>query len=387
MIMNCHLNQNWVRCKMSRTARSCLALASFIPLLQTSCKQEVPSSAPETQSVRTSSAGPREVDRFEELMTLLLSRDNTSRRLAVANFRDNWSTYRHKVSSMAAKGPRPKQLAAAYLLVRFATKEDLPALRQTLGSKYQNTRMATMDGLGRLGDKECIPRLKALLPTARFKESNKIFATLLTIAPAMAEEIIVAEQAAPEWARRRSVALALGKLETHASATVLILYLADHTWLVRADAARALGERKWPDALKPLRKLLADKSAAVRGAAAVAVGKFGMSADVSLVTGLALSDNDKYVRRDATTALGGFEESLACSSLKLVLDKKDEIKKVKSAALATLGKMTGLTARKTFEEYLARDDDQLQSLLQKAISAGALPWKKIDGKWEFHGKK
>ena len=164
-----------------------------------------------------SSSAVSRVDPFRQSLSSLISSDGSGRSTAYTKIKENWSTYRHRVHALTASGPLPEQLALAYLLSRLASKEDLPALRKTLESPNKNARIMAMHGLGRLRDRECMPSLQALLAKAQFKESQQIFSTLLTIHPQMAEKIIMTEHSAPEWARRRAVALALERLESRAS--------------------------------------------------------------------------------------------------------------------------------------------------------------------------
>ncbi|MFQ5507249.1 MAG: HEAT repeat domain-containing protein, partial [Planctomycetota bacterium] len=300
-------------------------LPLFLALSFPACKQQdpEPESRPAQARPATGVVHPFELD-----LGLLLSSNAAQRKRGFEAFRRKWPAHRRKVAELHESSSMPKRLAAAWLLSRLGTSEDLPALRGFLADEAARVRVAAMPGIARLGDAKSIPILRASISEAKFEELLEILGTLSKLSAEISERIALELGQHEQWAMRRAAAITLGGLKSSSSGEALTRLLSDPTWMVRMDAATGLGRRRFEPAHPELLKLLEDPEGVLRATAVEALARFAKPEDLSAIAKLALSDGEKNTRKAAATALGQFPESLALPVIEKILAKKDEHYKV-----------------------------------------------------------
>ena len=116
---------------------------------------------------------------------------------------------------------------------------------------------------------------------------------------------IVAASRTGEWTVRWAAAEALGWLSNPGTIPALVELLEDEHWIVRGAAIRALVEMKDTSVVPYITDLLEDPKENVREIAASAIGELGGQSTLAATRlGVALGDNNEFVRLAAIQALG-----------------------------------------------------------------------------------
>jgi len=351
-------------------------LAGVLSLLVLACGGSGPGSA-------TTKQVPGIDHSFEANLRQLLSRNAQLRKLAFEVFQRNWAAARHHVSALAGRRNKAERVAGAYLMMRLATHQDLPALRRFLVDHHAPVRLAAIAGVQRLRDTASIPMLTRLLASASYVESQHVLEALAVIDPEASEPIIVENSKAEAWSRRRAATQALGHLTTSTSVRRLLELIADPIWLVRMDAARALGRRRVSSACAALRTAARDDSDRVRAAAIQALAEIGEPEDQDLVLRTAMAEGSETVRVAAVESLRGISGDKAVSVLDKIVNSPKEPESIKKAAIQSLGGHAAPRARTLFEKLLASDNAALRKLAETTVVAKKLPWAKVGDAWRY----
>jgi len=156
---------------------------------------------------------------------------------------------------------------------------------------------------------------------------------------------------------KSSAAIALGNYNNEEVIDALISKLDDGSWFVRADCAASLG-RVGKNAVAKILKLLRNENPYVRRGATIALGKIGLK-NKKVIDELCntLDDEVWYVRAGAAASLGSIGDRTVIKDLAGLFT--DEDMRVKREACIAMGKIGDESAR----EYLIRalnDDDNIQ---------------------------
>ncbi len=214
----------------------------------------------------------------------------------------------------------------------------IPAIRNSLRSGDETTRLRAIKSLGALGNREAVPDLVETLKNENHSlRFNAIYALAEigdeTATPSLIE-VLKDQDKSISWTAAR----ALGEIRDKRALPALIEALNDQSEpqnaseLVRGLSAEALGKIGDKAAVPALITVLKDKRRVVREKAADALGEIGDETAVSALAE-ALKDNEENVSWKAAKALGKIGEA---SVSYLVAAQKDDKWEVRHHAYEVL---------------------------------------------------
>ena len=202
-----------------------------------------------------------------------------------------------------------KRRTALVALGRTRTREAVPALAEALDAPAEETRIAAVRGLGRIGLWEAaIPIVDHLLAgdlTVPEHAVKNALASCCRDSP----KILLRYLKQSTGPARELLARVLAELATSDLGEDLILLATDGDPEVRASAARALGNAQPSFALSVLSVMVQDKEWFVRIRAVVALASIDHHARIRPLLH-ALCDSNRHVRQRAAWALGQMGSNL-----------------------------------------------------------------------------
>ena len=195
-----------------------------------------------------------------------------------------------------------KRRTALVALGRTRAPEAIPALAEALDSTSQDTRIAAVRGLGRIGLIKAAPPLLDRYVAERLQVPEHVLKNALAACCRSNPTILLNYLSQAHGSIRQLLARVLGELAGPELMDELLVLTADPLPEVRASAARALGNAKSPVALAALAALVSDAVWFVRLRAVVALGSSEHPGRIQpLLHGLC--DPNRYVRQRAAWAL------------------------------------------------------------------------------------
>lgn len=217
------------------------------------------------------------------------------------------------------KGWRHRNALVA--LGRMRAPEVIAPLSAALESRYAETRIAAVRGLGRLGLLEAaIPILDRVVHGELKMPSAPLQNALLNCCRKRPGIMLPYLRKAQDETRAM-LARVLGEIATGDMDEDLLVLAYDPLPDVRAAAARALGEARMSIALPALGALATDTEWFVRLRAVVSLGQLRDRRTIPVLVEL-LCDKNRYVRLRSAMALGQLEEELP-GIFALVIQKRD----------------------------------------------------------------
>jgi HEAT repeat protein len=202
------------------------------------------------------------------------------------------------------RGWRRRQ--ALLSLGRMRVPEGIPVLSEALDDHSQETRVAAVRGIGRIGSPQAaVPILERLL-RGQLAIPTPVLQNALINCYRGQPSILTPFVHKADDTRRPLLARVLAEVAIPDSGRDLLLLASDPLAEVRASAARGIAQAHPPLALSALASLAADEEWFVRLRAAVAVGDLHDPHGIPLLVE-ALCDRNRYVRLRAATALVGLE--------------------------------------------------------------------------------
>jgi HEAT repeat protein len=214
-----------------------------------------------------------------------------------------------------------RRRSALTALGRMRAAEVIPALSDGLNDQHAETRLAAVNGLGRLGLPEAaIPILEHVVHGHLDVPSAPLQNALLSCCR-WRPRILGPYLRKARDETRAMLARVLGEIATGELDDDLLLLAYDPLPEVRAAAARALGEARMAIALPALGALAGDKEWFVRLRAVVSLGQLRDARTIPVLVEL-LCDRNRYVRLRAAMALARLEGHLP-AIFALVTQKRD----------------------------------------------------------------
>ena len=304
----------------------------------------------------------------EQALTRLLGRAEVRADVIEAIVRQDAGMVERLVDQLTA-GDEDTRLAAILALGRLGDRRAVPALSRLLGGE-QAVVVATANALARIGDPQAFEALLPLLahPDATVRQGaigslNSLghpdmcghVTTLLDAEdPLMREsavriagyfgyracvDAVLARCDDPVERVRRAAVEHLPYLDDRRALGVLLRAAREGTPKVRAAAAQALGQMKPADALEALLDATRDADAWVRYYAARALGEQRASAAIPRLAELARDPGPMHARIAALESVGTIDGPDAADILLAHAD--DPIEELAAAALRGLGRVSG----------------------------------------------
>lgn len=210
---------------------------------------------------------------------------------------------------------------ALFALGRTRAAEVIPALAEALDDPSEETRVAAIRGLGRLGIPGAAVPILDHLVDGKLKLPSTVIQNALLNCCRRQPSILVPYLRRADSETRALVARALGEVATGDLGEDLLLLANDPQAEVRASAARSLGETELNLALSALGALAEDEAWFVRLRAVVALGNLRDERAIPMLVD-ALCDSNRFVRLRAAAGLAKMRENLE-TILDMVGEKKD----------------------------------------------------------------
>ncbi len=258
-----------------------------------------------------------------------------------------------------------KRRAALVALGRTRAPEAVPALAEALGDKSEQTRIAAVRGLGRIGSAEAAVPLLDRFVSGQLGVPEHTLKNALATCCRNCPEVLMKYLHHASGKSRELLARVLAEVATPELGEELLVLATDPLPEVRASAARALASVNEPFALSALRMLIEDQEWFVRLRAVVALGSIRETGRIRLLL-RALCDANRYVRQRAAWSLARFQPNLD-AILELVLETKDSFAlQAFISELERSGDMEKLIQALQAES----DQDTAQAVLLKALAVG-----------------
>src|SRR5882762_808453 len=215
-----------------------------------------------------------------------------------------------------------KQRTALLTLGRTRAREAIPALAEALDSRFRETRIAAVRGLGRTA------RVEAAIPILDRIVSGQLDAPERSLKNALVNccrtypEVLFNYVEHTHGPVRELLARVLGELASPDLGEDLLVLASDPLSEVRASAARALGNTNTSYTFPALHSLASDPEWFVRLRAVVALGQIENIGKIKILL-RALCDANRHVRLRAAWALAQMEPQLE-QILEDVVATKDE---------------------------------------------------------------
>ncbi len=271
------------------------------------------------------------------------------RRILEARTRHGWQKRRALVSLGRTRAP-----------------EVIPALAEALGEPNEETRVAAIRGLGRLGIPDAAVPILEHLVEGRLKLPSTVIQNALLNCSRQQPSILVPYLRRADAETRALVARALGEVATGDLGEDLLLLANDPQAEVRASAARSLGETELNLALSALGALAEDTEWFVRLRAVVALGNLRDERAIPMLVD-ALCDANRFVRLRAAAGLAKMRENLE-TILDLVGEKKD---RYAMQALVSELQRDGVVLEQVCE-LLGPGKKTAERILLRLVKSGAL---------------
>jgi HEAT repeat protein len=226
---------------------------------------------------------------------------------------------RRILEARTRQGWRKRQ--ALFSLGRTRAPEVIPALAEALDDPSEETRVAAIRGLGRLGIPDAAVPILDHLVDGRLKLPNIVIQNALLNCCRWQASILVPYMRRADAETRALVARVLGEIATGDMDEDLLLLAGDTQAEVRASAARSLGETRIDLALSALGALAEDQEWFVRLRAVVALGNLRVERAIPMLVD-ALCDSNRFVRLRAASGLAKMRENLE-TILDMVREKRD----------------------------------------------------------------
>lgn len=225
----------------------------------------------------------------------------------------------------------------------------LPLLKPYLDDKDEGVRVATVEALGKIGDKAAIPALDVKMhkDTAQVRRVS-IGAIALIAAPAGEPMLTEAlKNTEDDDESRTQAAVGLGKIATPTAIDTLLLALDDADLKLRSAASASLARAGRPTADQaPVGMVLTKCISALKsGSEVVKIGVAqalqGIAASEANASLLAIANNKQASEnlRSAALASVGFAENTGAVSALVALLAEQDTEKVGNAALTALSKI------------------------------------------------
>jgi HEAT repeat protein len=240
-------------------------------------------------------------------------------------------------------------------------------LKRALQDPAPPVRIAALDALGDVGDRNDADLLETLTKIARADEGPaQVFAlaALVKLGRAQAFDEIMGAATLPNPDLRMAAIGVLGRLKRRSSLTLLTQSVYDPDESVRTFAAGALGDFADPAGVGALTHALGDDSPRVRGTAAVSLGRLGLAHSKPLLRH-ATRDPVELVRAGAVEGLlrlGDREAVLLAADL-----AKHDSPSIRGAAAQAVGLAGNSQALPVLEGLLADQQPQPRLMAVRAL--------------------
>jgi HEAT repeat protein len=198
------------------------------------------------------------------------------------------------------RGWRRRQ--ALLSLGRMRVPEGIPVLSEALDDRSQETRVAAVRGLGRIGLPQAAEPILERLLRGQLVIPTPVLQNALLSCHRLQPSLLIPFVHRADDSRRPLLARVLAEVATPDLGRDFLLLASDPLAEVRASAARGIAQARPPFALGALATLAADEEWFVRLRAAVAIGDLHDPHGIPILVE-ALCDRNRYVRLRAATAL------------------------------------------------------------------------------------